>query len=91
MCYAYTITTMEEAQRRLRLTFMANVGNMAPEFGIYPGMLGALIRNQPGYRELVKVTWGMPTPSNVLYKLAKARADKLSQREKRVIGKDELA
>lgn len=93
MCYAYTVTSMQEAQRRLRFTFRINrnVGNMSPEFGIYPGMDGMVIRNQGDDRELIKMPWGMPTPPNVLYQSAKARVEKRAIKEKRPVGEGEFA
>lgn len=42
-----------------------NIGNIAPQTGIYPDMLAPIIRNRPGlHRELVKVRWGcLPHPT----------------------------
>jgi putative SOS response-associated peptidase YedK len=93
MCYAYTVTTNVEALRRLRFTFKvgANIGNMPPLTGVYPGTVAPIIRNQPGFRELVNVWWGMPTSSQALYQAAKKRANRLIEKEGRSISPDEFA
>ena len=93
MCHAYSITTNLDALRRLRFTFevASNIGNLAPQTGVYPDMLAPIIRNTPeGFRELVKVRWGMPSSSRALYLAAKERANKLIQREGRSISPDEF-
>jgi putative SOS response-associated peptidase YedK len=102
MCHAYSITTNVEALRQaVRAMFKQtvfdfdvadNVGNMAPQTGIYPDMLAPIIRNRPGFRhELVKIRWGMPTPSNVLYRAAQARADKVAKKRGREFSVEEFA
>lgn len=69
-----------------------NIGNMAPQTGIYPDILAPIIRNRPGlHRELVKVRWGMPTPSNVLYRAAQTRADKIAKKRGRGLTVEEFA
>jgi len=64
MCHAYSITTNVEAIRQMvqtifRFEVAAKIGNLAPQTGVYPDMLAPTIRNQPGFRELIKVRWGM--------------------------------
>ena len=102
MCHAYSITTNEEALRQvIRAMFKQtvfdfdvadNIGNMAPQTGIYPDMFAPIIRNRPGLRrELVKVRWGMPTPSQFLYRAAQARADKIAKKRGRDLSVEEFA
>ncbi|RYG18600.1 SOS response-associated peptidase [bacterium] len=93
MCHAYSITTNVEALRALRFTFevASNIGNLAPQTGVYPDMLAPIIRNAPGgFRELVKVRWGMPSSSRALYLAAKDRANKLIQKMGHDISPDEF-
>jgi len=93
MCHAYSITTNLEALRALRFTFevASNVGNLPPQTGVYPDMLAPIIRNSPdGFRELVKVRWGMPSSSRALYLAAKERANKLIQKMGHDISPDEF-
>jgi putative SOS response-associated peptidase YedK len=92
MCHAYSITTNVEAIRQMIGTIVAadNIGNFEPQTGIYPGMMAPVIRNQPEFRELVRVVWNMPTPSNVLWKAAKRRADTLIKKRLIDISPDEF-
>jgi putative SOS response-associated peptidase YedK len=93
MCHAYSITTNLEALRALRFTFevASNIGNLAPQTGVYPDMLAPIIRNEPGgLRELAKLRWGMPSSSRALYLAAKERATKLIQKQGRDISPDEF-
>lgn len=88
MCHAYSITTNVEALRHMVQTIFqfevgANIGNLAPQTGVYPDMLAPIIRNQPGFRELIKVRWGMPSSSRALYLAAKERARKIEEKEGR--------
>jgi len=86
MCHAYSITTNVEAIRQFVQTVFdfevnPNIGNMAPQTGIYPDMSAPIIRHRSGggARELVKVRWGMPSSSRALYQAAKSRANRLIQ------------
>lgn len=93
MCHAYSITTNLEALRRLRFTFEVafNIGNLAPQTGIYPDMLAPIIRNAPGgFRELVKVRWGMPSSSRALYLAARERARKIAEKQGHDLSQAEL-
>lgn len=68
-----------------------NIGNLPPQTGIYPDMLAPIIRNSPGgFRELVKLRWGMPSSSLALYLAAKERANKLIQKHGQAISPDEF-
>lgn len=93
MCHAYSITTNLEALRRLRFTFevATNIGNLPPQTGIYPDMLAPIIRNAPGgFRELVKVRWGMPSSSRALFLAARERARKIAEKQGRNLSQAEL-
>jgi putative SOS response-associated peptidase YedK len=93
MCHAYSITTNLEALQRLRFTFevAVNIGNLPPQTGIYPDMLAPIIRNKPGgFRELVKVRWGMPSSSRALYLAAKERARKIAEKQGRNLSQAEF-
>ena len=93
MCHAYSITTNLAALQALRFTFevASNIGNLAPQTGVYPDMLAPIIRNAPGgFRELVKVRWGMPSSSRALYLAAKDSANKLIQKMGHNISPDEF-
>jgi putative SOS response-associated peptidase YedK len=79
MCHAYSITTTFDAIRQWvgEVVRAENIGNLAPQTGVYPDLMAPIVRNQPGYREFVKVRWGMPTSSQALYQAAKKRAQSL--------------
>lgn len=79
MCHAYSITTTFEAIRQWVGEFERadNIGNLAPQTGVYPDLMAPIIRNQPGFREFVKMRWGMPTSSQALYQAAKKRANNI--------------
>jgi len=63
MCNLYNITTSQEAIRALSKAFRDILGNLEPSIDIYPNRSGPVVRNAPGgVRELVNLTWGMPTP-----------------------------
>lgn len=40
--------------------------NLEPEVEVYPDRPAPVIRNRDGARELVSLTWGVPTPPNIL-------------------------
>jgi putative SOS response-associated peptidase YedK len=96
MCHAYSITTNVEAIRQMvqtifRFDVAANIGNLAPQIGVYPDMLAPIIRNQPGFRELIKLRWGLPTSSQALYKQAQDRADRIAKKQGRDLTAEEFA
>lgn len=92
MCHAYSITTTFEALRQwvgdVRLN--ENIGNLAPQTGVYPDLIAPIIRNQPGFREFVKMRWGMPTSSQALYQAARRRAENLIKKHGRELDYDEF-
>jgi len=52
--------------------------NQPPQSGVYPDYAApVVVRTDNGAREMRNMRWGMPTPQNVLYEAASARADKL--------------
>ena len=93
MCHACSIATNLEALQRLRFTFevASNIGNLAPQTGIYPDMRAPIIRSAPGgFRGLVKMRWGMPTSSRALYLAAKERARKIAEKQGRDLSQAEF-
>jgi hypothetical protein len=86
MCHAYSITTNVEAIRQLvrdafRFEVSAEIGNMPPQTGVYPGMVAPIIRRGDDRSLLLdRVWWGMPSPQNVIWKRAKQRADRLIEK-----------
>ena len=64
MCNLYNITTSQEAIRQLTRAMRDISGNLEPSLDVYPNMPGVVVRNAPdGQRELARLLWGMPTPS----------------------------
>ena len=92
MCHAYSITIGVEAIRQIvrTLTVGLDIGNFGPSKGIYPGMLAPIIRHSGSLLELARVVWGMPTPSPVLWKAAKRRAETLIEKRGIQISHDEF-
>lgn len=96
MSHAYSITTAIDAIRQLlpsgyRLELPADSGGMVPQTGVYPGMTAPVIRRSAaGALALSPVWWGMPTPQNVIWKRAKARADRLIERHHQPMSPDEF-
>jgi putative SOS response-associated peptidase YedK len=76
MYHAYSITTTFDAIRQWVCEFERadNLGNLSPQTGVYPDLMSPIIRNQAGFRQFVKMRWGMPTSSQALYQAAKKRA-----------------
>jgi len=95
MCHAYSITTNVEAIRQLvrdafRIEVSADIGNMPPQTGVYPGMVAPIIRRVDATLLLDKVWWGMPSPQNVIWKRAKQRADRLIGKHYQAMSPDEF-
>jgi len=61
----YQVRTNQEAMRDIA-GVMSERLNLEPEVEIYPDRRAPVIRNRDGGRELVGLTWGMPTPPNIL-------------------------
>lgn len=68
MCNLYSVTTNQEALRRLVRGFKVHpsVGNFAPSPSVFPDYPAPIVRNTPEGRELAMVRWGMPTPFKFL-------------------------
>lgn len=87
MCNLYSHTSNRDAiaalVRELGL-FSDNLGNLAPQTGIFPDYLAPVVRNTPAGRELTKLRWGLPSSGKALYDSAAKRADKLRAKGKEV-------
>ncbi|HEY2614035.1 MAG TPA: SOS response-associated peptidase [Reyranella sp.] len=68
MCNLYSVTTNQEAIRRLFRVDVDNTGNLPPMPGVYPDYAAPIVRNSAQGRELAMARWGLPTPSWVLLK-----------------------
>ena len=63
MCNLYSMTTAQEAIRRLFPgTVHDRLGNLEPLPNIYPDQRAPILRHGDDGRELVMARWGMPTP-----------------------------
>jgi putative SOS response-associated peptidase YedK len=63
MCNLYNLTTNQEAMRRLFRIGRDLFGNLEPSLDVYPDRPAPVIRTgADGDRELVALTWGMPSP-----------------------------
>jgi putative SOS response-associated peptidase YedK len=63
MCNLYSVTTNQEAIRRLFAQLHDVTGNMPALTGVFPDQLAPIVRNAPdGARELAMARWGMPGP-----------------------------
>jgi putative SOS response-associated peptidase YedK len=91
MCNLYSVTTNQEAIRRLFAGMRDVTGNLPPIPGVYPNYEAPIVRNtKEGVRELAKARWGMPSPQNVQFEAAKKRAQKLEAKGKAVDFKELL-
>ena len=66
MCNLYSMTTNQEAIRRLFRVDVDHTGNLPPMPGVYPDYAAPIVRNAGGGRELAMARWGMPTPPKFL-------------------------
>ena len=82
MCNLYSITTNQDAIRRLFRALNSRVGNLAPMPGVFPDYPAPIVRNASDGRELVMARWGMPSSSEALLKATKKRAQKLEAKGK---------
>jgi putative SOS response-associated peptidase YedK len=63
VCNLYSVTTNQEAIRRLFRVGRDLTGNLPPLPGIFPDYISPVIRvSQDGERELTMMRWGMPCP-----------------------------
>jgi putative SOS response-associated peptidase YedK len=65
MCNLYQVRTNQEAMRDIAGAMSERL-NLEPEVEVYPDRAAPVIRNHDDARELVGLTWGMPTPPNIL-------------------------
>lgn len=65
MCNLYSVTTNQEAIRRLFLAAADLTGNLPPLPAVFPDQLAPIVRAADGGRELVLARWGAPGPPQV--------------------------
>lgn len=63
MCNLYSMTTNQEAIRRLFGVAVDNTGNLPSQPGIFPDYSAPIVRNTANGRELAMARWGMPSPA----------------------------
>ena len=66
MCNLCSMTSNQEAIRRMFGVSVDNTGNLPPQPGVYPDYFAPIVRNSAAGRELVVARWGMPTPPKFL-------------------------
>jgi putative SOS response-associated peptidase YedK len=62
MCNLYSITTSQDAIRRLFGVASDSAGNLPPMPGVFPDYPAPVVRNDGTEREMVMMRWGMPPP-----------------------------
>src|ERR1700712_2668363 len=62
MCNLYSITTSQEAIRRLFGVARDSAGNLPIMPGVFPDYEAPVVRKYEDARELIKMRWGMPPP-----------------------------
>jgi putative SOS response-associated peptidase YedK len=62
MCNLYSITTNQDAIRRLFGVTMDSAGNLPPMPGVFPDYEAPVVRQRQNQRELIKMRWRMPPP-----------------------------
>jgi putative SOS response-associated peptidase YedK len=62
MCNLYSITTNQDAIRRLFGAVFDSAGNLPSMPAVFPDQEAPVVRNYEGGRELIKMRWGMPPP-----------------------------
>jgi putative SOS response-associated peptidase YedK len=87
MCNLYSITTNQDAIRRLFKALNSRVGNLAPMPGVFPDYPAPIVRNASDGRELVMARWGMPSSSRTQMDAARKRAQKLEAQKLEAKGK----
>lgn len=65
MCNLYQLRTNQEAIRDIAGAMQERL-NLQPDVEVYPDRGAPVVRNKDGERELTELTWGMPTPPNIL-------------------------
>jgi putative SOS response-associated peptidase YedK len=66
ICNLYNLTTNQQAIRDVARAMTDSLGNLEPNLDIYPDRPAPVVRNTADGRELVRLTWGMPTPPQFL-------------------------
>nr|WP_103175049.1 SOS response-associated peptidase [Paracoccus sp. SY] len=66
MCNLYNLTTNQQAIRDLARAMTDSLGNLEPSLDVYPDRPAPVVRNTAEGRELLRLTWGMPTPPQFL-------------------------
>ncbi len=61
MCNLYNLTTNQQAIRHIARVMQDSLGNLEPSLDVYPDRPTPVVRNTSEGRELVRLTWGMPT------------------------------
>ncbi|TDR93510.1 SOS response-associated peptidase [Enterovirga rhinocerotis] len=77
MCNLYSVTTNQEAIRRLFRVDRDVTGNLPPLPGVFPDYAAPVVRADGDERVLAMARWGMPSSGKALFEAAKKRADKL--------------
>ena len=62
MCNLYSVTTNQEAIRRIFGAAWDNIGNLASLPSVFPDQQAPVVRNGTSGRELIRMRWGMPPP-----------------------------
>lgn len=62
MCNLYNVRTNQEALREIARVMHDRLGNLEPSLDVFPDRAGPVIREGADGRELVNLTWGMPSP-----------------------------
>ena len=62
MCNLYNVRTNQEALREIARVMHDRLGNLEPALDVYPDRPAPVVRNGAEGRELVMLTWGMPSP-----------------------------
>jgi putative SOS response-associated peptidase YedK len=65
MCTLYSITADQAAIRRLFGVTLDSAGNLPVMPSVFPDWEAPVIRHHPSGRELIKMRWGLPNPSQV--------------------------
>ncbi|UOK73915.1 SOS response-associated peptidase [Ancylobacter polymorphus] len=67
MCNLYNVTTTRDAVLQFTKAFRDKAGWNEASFDVYPNTLAPIVRvGEDGQREIVRATWGMPTPPGYL-------------------------
>lgn len=90
MCNLYSVTTNQEAIRRLFRVDRDDTGNLPPLPGIFPNYPAPVVHAPDGTRVLSMYKWGMPSSEQALFEATKKRADKLRAKGKPVDFKELL-